>query len=139
VHSDSIHALGWAKEVGAEMFDPVDGSSVSFPVETLPKYPANIVLEVGQLIEARHPLDPYSISTAVIDTVLNHGYFMVSYRTTAEERRRPTRYCFHLTSPYIFPVGFCQRNGISRRKSKTKGTESEAPLHLLPPVSPLLL
>lgn len=134
VHSDSIHPTGWAKEVGHEIFDPIEIIE-PFPVDKLPKYPSNIVLRVGQLLEARHPLEPYVICTSTVYSILKHGYFMASFRSSSNEMRRPTLHCFHITSPYIFPVGFCKRNRIKIRESLNKDKGSPAPLHLLPPVN----
>jgi len=64
------------------------------------------------MLEARHPIRPYQICAASVHRVLKYGYFVAEFRTTSKELDHLTIFTFHVTSPFVFPCGFCHENDI---------------------------
>nr|CAD7401652.1 unnamed protein product [Timema cristinae] len=132
-HEDSpvIHPVGWAQRVGHEMCAPPEYLMRVEHGEVLPEdapddlflHPPEVDLQPGDLqegmkLEAVDPLNPSSICVATIVKVLLDGYFMVSM-DPYEVQEGPNNegpngnFCYHISSPYIFPAGFCRTNSIS--------------------------
>ena len=71
-------------------------------------------------LEAVDPLNLGSISAATIDEVLRDGYLMIDFEGSTVSNpagaKSPTKctylFCYHASSPYIFPAGFCEKNGL---------------------------
>jgi len=71
-------------------------------------------------LEAVDPLNLGTICVASIDEVLRDGYLMIDFDGSVVNNpvgsKSPTKctylFCYHASSPYIFPAGFCERNGI---------------------------
>lgn len=76
--------------------------------------------QVGMKLEAVDPLNLGTICVATIDEVLRDGYLMIDFdgsnvNNTAGQKspRQNYLFCYHASSPYIFPVGFCDKNGLT--------------------------
>lgn len=86
--------------------------------------------QAGMKLEAVDPLNLGSISVATIDEVLHDGYLMVDFEgsivSSSAGTKSPTKrtylFCYHASSPCIFPVGFCEKNGL--KLSVPKGIDS---------------
>jgi len=71
-------------------------------------------------LEAVDPLNLGSISVATIDEVLRDGYLMIDFESSIVSNplgaKSPTKrtylFCYHASSPLIFPAGFCEKNGL---------------------------
>ena len=76
--------------------------------------------QAGMKLEAVDPLNLGTICVASIDEVLRDGYLMIDFDGSVVNNpvgsKSPTKctylFCYHASSPYIFPAGFCERNGI---------------------------
>jgi hypothetical protein len=113
VNSELIHPIGWSQTVEHEIYGvPKSAKFTPLPKDYFPKYPDDLKVERGQVLEVRHPGQPSSICVAVIHRVLKHGYFVVEIKVLPEEVKNPTRFTYHLSSPYIYYCGFCQKHGI---------------------------
>lgn len=73
-----------------------------------------ITITEGMKLEAVDPLHPAIISVASVKKVLNHGYVTVTIdgHHVSAEKRRQASFCYHVTSPLIFPCGYCEKRGI---------------------------
>lgn len=133
-HQDSplIHPVGWARIVGHELkstqeyattslektmeknFDENDAKWYMF---TVPKYtrPSNTTLEQefreGMKLEAIDPLNLSTICPATVTKVLRNNYLMVGIDGVMADDGSDW-FCYHASSPSIFPVGFSQLNNI---------------------------
>jgi len=76
--------------------------------------------QAGMKLEAVDPLNLGSICVATIDQVLCDGYLMIDFdgsvvnnsMASKSPAKRAYLFCYHATSPYIFPAGFCEKNGL---------------------------
>jgi len=76
--------------------------------------------QAGMKLEAVDPLNLGSISVATVDEVLCDGYLMIDFEGSIVSNpvgaKSPTKctylFCYHASSPYIFPAGFCAKNGL---------------------------
>ena len=66
----------------------------------------------GMKLEAIDPLNLSSICVATVMDVLNYGYIMIRIDSYESDATGADWFCYHISSPCIFPVGFCDRNGI---------------------------
>ncbi|KRT84601.1 Sterile alpha motif containing protein, partial [Oryctes borbonicus] len=129
-HEDSplLHPVGWAKKVGHHLvaplnylervhegiFDEEDATDELFnPFQvgsqentSLPGFCA------GMKLEAIDPLNLSSICVATVMDVLHYGYIMIRIDTYESDVTGADWFCYHVSSPCIFPVGFCERNNI---------------------------
>jgi len=72
-------------------------------------------------LEAVDPLNLGTICVATIDEVLGDGYLMIDFDGSVVNNPvgadSPAKcsylFCYHATSPYIFPAGFCKKNGLT--------------------------
>lgn len=127
-HEDSplLHPVGWARKVNHHLVAPVsylercsqarydttdatDELFNSFQVGT-PGHGTGFC--IGMKLEAIDPLNLSSICVATIMDVLNYGYIMIRIDTYDSDVTGADWFCYHVKSPCIFPVGFCQRNNI---------------------------
>ena len=124
-HEESplIHSVGWAKRVGhqivadneyyqrctSEEFLDTDCTPDMFPNYRQP--PANFA--VGMKIEAVDPLNLASICVATVMKVLRFGYIMVRIDGYETDETGSDWFCYHASSPLIFPPGFCERKSIA--------------------------
>lgn len=116
-HEESrlIHPKGWAKTIGHEIVAP----KYYTPNSLLPTpYDAEFEemdLQVGMKLEAIDPLNLSAICAATIKKVLRRGYVMVRVDCYEEDSTNNGSdwFCYHISSPYVFPCGFCEENGIT--------------------------
>lgn len=74
----------------------------------------------GMKLEAVDPLNLGTICVATIDEVLRDGYLMIDFDGSVANNPLPAKsptkhaylFCYHASSPYIFPAGFCEKNGL---------------------------
>ncbi|GJQ65632.1 Sfmbt [Trypoxylus dichotomus] len=141
-HEDSplLHPVGWAKKVGHHLvaplnylervhegiFDEEDATDELFnPFQvgsqentSLPGFCA------GMKLEAIDPLNLSSICVATVMDVLHYGYIMIRIDTYESDVTGADWFCYHVSSPCIFPVGFCERNNIPL--TPPKGYDSQS-------------
>jgi hypothetical protein len=65
----------------------------------------------GMKLEAIDPLNLSTICVATVMKVLRSNYLMIGIDGMMSEDGSDW-FCYHATSPCIFPVGFCKKNGI---------------------------
>ncbi|XP_039283703.1 polycomb protein Sfmbt isoform X2 [Nilaparvata lugens] len=135
-HEDSplIHPVGWAKRVGHTLDAPReyrehcakglrdkdDATEDLFP--PLPfshLLPKQAPFREGMKLEAIDPLNLSAICVATVKKILNEGYLMIRIDSYDDESSNTADwFCYHMTSPCIFPVGFCQTKGLPLRPPK---------------------
>ena len=59
-------------------------------------------------LEALDPLNLGSIGVATVRQILGNHFMMVQLETSPDS----DPFCYHASSPYIFPAGFCRTVGI---------------------------
>jgi len=77
--------------------------------------------QAGMKLEAVDPLNLGEICVATVDEVLRDGYLMIDFDgsvvNNSATAKSPTKhiylFCYHASSPYILPAGFCEKNGVS--------------------------
>ncbi|KAF0312320.1 Polycomb protein Sfmbt [Amphibalanus amphitrite] len=122
-HSPLVHPVGWAISVGHRLSAPADylercQTGQFQPTDVTenwqPPLPAaQEGFAVGMRLEALDPLNVSSIGVATVQRVLGGGYLMVRLETMPVEPSEPGRdwFCYHASSPYIFPARFCETVG----------------------------
>ena len=126
--SPLIHPVGWAQLVGHELrstteyarmslqkamerkFDVDDADFTMFPpvrVQTTVSYD----FHEGMKLEAIDPLNLSTICVATVMKVLRNNYLMIGIDGMMAPDGSDW-FCYHATSPCIFPVGFCKINNI---------------------------
>ncbi|XP_022900164.1 polycomb protein Sfmbt isoform X2 [Onthophagus taurus] len=129
-HEDSplLHPVGWAKKVGHHLvaplnylekvhegiFDEEDATDELFtPFQVGFKENTGYSgFSIGMKLEAIDPLNLSSICVATVMDVLNYGYIMIRIDTYDSDATGADWFCYHVSSPCIFPVGFCEKNNI---------------------------
>ncbi|XP_019866185.1 polycomb protein Sfmbt isoform X2 [Aethina tumida] len=129
-HEDSplLHPVGWAKKVGHHIVAPVeymerinqglydeyDATEELFtPFQVGSRdHVAAAGFCIGMKLEAIDPLNLSSICVATVMDVLRFGYIMIRIDTYDSDATGADWFCYHVKSPCIFPVGFCERSGI---------------------------
>ncbi|CAH1187686.1 unnamed protein product [Phyllotreta striolata] len=128
-HEDSplLHPVGWARKVNHHLVAPVnylerlnqgiydddDATEESFnpyQVGFVDNVPSGF--EVGMKLEAIDPLNLSSICVATVMDVLDFGYIMIRIDTYDADVTGADWFCYHVKSPCIFPVGFCDKFDI---------------------------
>lgn len=139
-HEDSplIHPVGWAKRVGQDLQAPEDyvrrvaaGKHLECDAKEelfcVPKNhlanKCNFNFSEGMKIEAIDPLNLSSICAATVKRVLKDNYIMVSIDNYEDDSGKDW-FCYHSSSPCIFPVGFCSQNDV--RLTPPKGYDLES-------------
>ena len=107
-----------------ENYRPSDATPEMFPEYRLP--PAQF--KQGMKVEAVDPLNLATIcvatvmkvmvlfielSEAVCGQVLRYGYIMIRMDGYESDPSGGDWFCYHSSSPFLFPPGFCQRNNIN--------------------------
>nr|CAH7745505.1 unnamed protein product [Callosobruchus chinensis] len=128
-HEDSplLHPVGWAKKVNHHIvappnylervsqgiFDEDDATDELFtPYQAgTPEY-HNSGFCMGMKLEAVDPLNLSSICMATVMDVLNYGYIMIRIDTYDVDVTGADWFCYHVKSPCIFAMGFCERHNI---------------------------
>ena len=129
--SPLIHPIGWAQVIGHELkatreyarkslektidkkFDENDADWDLFPIArafpVISNYEQNF--KEGMKLEAIDPLNLSTICVATVTKVLRNNYLMVGIDGMMAVDGSDW-FCYHVTSPNIFPVGFCMLNDI---------------------------
>uniref|UniRef100_A0AAQ5XDH2 FCS-type domain-containing protein n=1 Tax=Amphiprion ocellaris TaxID=80972 RepID=A0AAQ5XDH2_AMPOC len=98
MYSPLIHNIGWSRSIGHRFKrSDVDQSGDWF--------------RDGMKLEAIDPLNLSAICVATVRKVLADGYLMIGI-DGSEAVDGSDWFCYHGTSPSIFPVGFCEINSI---------------------------
>lgn len=119
MHSPLIHHIGWSRSIGhrfkrSDITKKQDGH-----FDTPPHLFAKVKevdqsgewFKEGMKLEAIDPLNLSTICVATIRKVLADGYLMIGI-DGSEAADGSDWFCYHATSPSIFPVGFCEINMI---------------------------
>ena len=138
-HEESplIHPVGWARRVGhqivasQEYFDrcsmdnlrETDCTPDMFPEPQWPLPGAGnapgggpATFHVGSKIEAVDPLNLATICVATVMKVLRFGYIMIRIDGYENDATGSDWFCYHSSSPLIFPPGFAERNNIELKR-----------------------
>ncbi|XP_062362316.1 MBT domain-containing protein 1 isoform X3 [Cinclus cinclus] len=119
MYSPLIHHIGWSRSIG-HRFKRSDISKKQDGHFDAPPHLFMKVKEVdaagewfkeGMKLEAIDPLNLSAICVATIRKVLADGYLMIGI-DGSEAADGSDWFCYHATSPSIFPVGFCEINMI---------------------------
>jgi len=123
-HEESplIHPVGWARRVGhqiAATSDYHDRCLMENLLDTdttpdmFPEYPQpSGVFTAGMKLEAVDPLNLATVCVATVMKVLRFGYIMIRIDGYETDPTGGDWFCYHTSSPFIFPPGFCDRNNI---------------------------
>ncbi|XP_040496783.1 MBT domain-containing protein 1 isoform X3 [Ursus maritimus] len=119
MHSPLIHPIGWSRSIGhrfkrSDITKKQDGH-----FDTPPHLFAKVKevdqsgewFKEGMKLEAIDPLNLSTICVATIRKVLADGFLMIGI-DGSEAADGSDWFCYHATSPSIFPVGFCEINMI---------------------------
>ena len=68
--------------------------------------------ELAAKLEAVDPLNLATICVATVMKVLRYGYIMIRMDGYQTDPTGGDWFCYHGSSPFIFPPGFCERNNI---------------------------
>ncbi|XP_071519932.1 uncharacterized protein [Panulirus ornatus] len=129
-HEDApiIHPVGWSREVGHEIvasqsyhekcirgtYDPNDAPPELFMMASIPPYFRNskMAFHEGMKLEAIDPLNLSAICVATVMKVLHNNYLMIRIDSYESDDTCSDWFCYHATSPCVFPAGFCEMNSI---------------------------
>ncbi|XP_078126057.1 MBT domain-containing protein 1-like isoform X2 [Sander vitreus] len=119
MYSPLIHSIGWSRSIGHRF----KRSDVSKKLSVQTDAPGQLFAKVkevdqsgswfedGMKLEAIDPLNLSAICTATVRKVLADGYLMIGI-DGSEAADGSDWFCYHSTSPSIFPAGFCEINDI---------------------------
>ncbi|AWP19502.1 putative MBT domain-containing protein 1-like [Scophthalmus maximus] len=119
MYSPLIHSIGWSRSIG-HRFKRSDASmKLDAPVDAPGKLFAKVKevdqsglwFEDGMKLEAIDPLNLSAICVATVRKVLADGYLMIGI-DGSEAADGSDWFCYHATSPSVFPAGFCEINDI---------------------------
>ncbi|XP_069511019.1 MBT domain-containing protein 1 isoform X3 [Ambystoma mexicanum] len=117
--SPLIHHIGWSRSIGHRF----KRSDLTKKQDGLMDAPPHLFIKVkdveqngewfkeGMKLEAIDPLNLSAICVATIRKVLADGYLMIGI-DGSEAADGSDWFCYHATSPSVFPVGFCEINLI---------------------------
>ncbi|KAH0540024.1 polycomb protein Sfmbt-like isoform X1 [Cotesia glomerata] len=127
-HEDSplIHPVGWAKKVGQtldaypEYLERVaknrlssdDATENLFHVPKIHHIHLGSTFCEGMKIEAIDPLNLSAICAATVMQVLKENYIMIRIDSYDEDTSGADWFCYNVSSPCIFPIGFCAQHGL---------------------------
>ncbi|XP_059152588.1 MBT domain-containing protein 1-like isoform X2 [Physella acuta] len=135
--SPLIHPVGWSHMVGHKLHASPEYLSSCMSKVTMQKYGCNdatpdmfprckdpahgLAFQVGMKLEAIDPLNLSAICVATVMKVLRNNYLMIGIDGSMAENGSDW-FCYHATSPCIFPVGFCEINNLELTPPRgTKG------------------
>ncbi|XP_052228167.1 MBT domain-containing protein 1-like isoform X1 [Dreissena polymorpha] len=138
MRSALLHPVGWSLQVGHKLHAPQEYRSQCLSKTTMQKYdvmdatpdmfpqmknpPEGYKFQVGMKLEAIDPLNLSAICVASVMKVLKNNYLMIGIDGSIAQNGSDW-FCYHATSPCIFPVGFCEVNGlILTPPRETKGS-----------------
>ncbi|CAN8032500.1 unnamed protein product [Ixodes persulcatus] len=125
--SPLIHPIGWAQVIGHDLraspeyakmslekallrkCSPDEASWDMFPPVHTPS--CELKFREGMKLEAIDPLNLSTICVATVTKVLRNNYLMIGIDGMMAANGSDW-FCYHASSPCIFPVGFCELNGI---------------------------
>ncbi|XP_063337799.1 MBT domain-containing protein 1 isoform X3 [Pelmatolapia mariae] len=119
MYSPLIHNIGWSRSIGhrfkrSDITRKLDGQ-VDAPPQLFQKTKevdqSGDWFKDGMKLEAIDPLNLSAICVATVRKVLADGYLMIGV-DGSEAVDGSDWFCYHGTSPSIFPVGFCEINNI---------------------------
>ncbi|KAL0266393.1 UNVERIFIED_CONTAM: hypothetical protein PYX00_008947 [Menopon gallinae] len=133
-HEDSplLHPVGWASRVGHLIDAPedyiercesgvIEKDDATDELFTAPQQ-ANVAssrgsnvmgkFQEGMKLEAIDPLNLSSICVATVMKVLRDGYLMIRIDSYPPDVTGSDWFCYHSSSPHIFPPGFCHKNSV---------------------------
>ncbi|KAL8597044.1 hypothetical protein ACOMHN_055637 [Nucella lapillus] len=139
MRSPLIHHVGWSLSMGHNLEASKEYRSSCLSKVTTHKFttldvspdmmpktketPNNMLFTVGMKLEAIDPLNLSAICVATVMKVLRHNYLMIGIDGSPMVEAGSDWFCYHATSPCIFPVGFCEINNIELTPPKGhKGT-----------------
>ncbi|KAF2364820.1 Mbt repeat [Trinorchestia longiramus] len=143
-HEDApiIHPIGWSRDVGHEIvasqsyhdkcitgnYETTDASPHLFVQPLVPAYvrhggSSSNGFVKGMKLEAIDPLNLATICVATVMKVLRDHYLMIRIDSYESDDTGSDWFCYHATSPCIFPAGFCQINKI--KLTPPKGYEGD--------------
>uniref|UniRef100_G3PR84 Mbt domain containing 1 n=1 Tax=Gasterosteus aculeatus aculeatus TaxID=481459 RepID=G3PR84_GASAC len=113
MYSPLIHNIGWSRSIG-HRFKRSGGfgriqQSCKGPVKDVDQN--GDWFKDGMKLEAIDPLNLSAICVATVRKVLADGYLMIGI-DGSEAVDGSDWFCYHGTSPSIYPVGFCEINEI---------------------------
>ncbi|KAM4674176.1 MBT domain-containing protein 1 isoform 3-T3 [Amazona ochrocephala] len=119
MYSPLIHHIGWSRSIGhrfkrSDITKKQDGHFDAPPhlfMKVKEVDAAGEFFKEGMKLEAIDPLNLSAICVATIRKVLADGYLMIGI-DGSEAADGSDWFCYHATSPSIFPVGFCEINMI---------------------------
>uniref|UniRef100_A0A3Q4HUH1 MBT domain-containing protein 1-like n=1 Tax=Neolamprologus brichardi TaxID=32507 RepID=A0A3Q4HUH1_NEOBR len=119
MYSPLIHSIGWSRSIGhrfkrSDVSKKLDGQ-MDAPGQLFAKVKevdqSGHWFEDGMKLEAIDPLNLSAICVATVRKVLADGYLMIGI-DGSEAADGSDWFCYHSTSPSIFPAGFCEINNI---------------------------
>uniref|UniRef100_A0A3Q0RRK7 Mbt domain containing 1 n=1 Tax=Amphilophus citrinellus TaxID=61819 RepID=A0A3Q0RRK7_AMPCI len=119
MYSPLIHNIGWSRSIGhrfkrSDITKKLDGQ-VDAPAQLFQKVKdvdqSGDWFKDGMKLEAIDPLNLSAICVATVRKVLADGYLMIGI-DGSEAVDGSDWFCYHGTSPSIFPAGFCEINNI---------------------------
>uniref|UniRef100_A0A3P9B6L6 Mbt domain containing 1 n=1 Tax=Maylandia zebra TaxID=106582 RepID=A0A3P9B6L6_9CICH len=119
MYSPLIHSIGWSRSIGhrfkrSDVSKKLDGQ-MDAPGQLFAKVKevdqSGRWFEDGMKLEAIDPLNLSAICVATVRKVLADGYLMIGI-DGSEAADGSDWFCYHSTSPSIFPAGFCEINNI---------------------------
>uniref|UniRef100_A0A673W3A8 Mbt domain containing 1 n=1 Tax=Salmo trutta TaxID=8032 RepID=A0A673W3A8_SALTR len=119
MYSPLIHSIGWSRGIGhrfkrSDVSKKLDGQ-VDAPGQLFAKVKdvdqSGEWFKDGMKLEAIDPLNLSAICVATVRKVLADGYLMIGI-DGSEAADGSDWFCYHSTSPSIFPAGFCEINTI---------------------------
>lgn len=108
-----VAPINYLERVNDGIFDEDDATEELFnPIQVGSYDNANAGFTIGMKLEAIDPLNLSSICVATVMSVLRCGYIMIRIDTYEVDATGADWFCYHVNSPCIFPIGFCERNNI---------------------------
>ncbi|XP_029944822.1 MBT domain-containing protein 1-like [Salarias fasciatus] len=120
MYSPLIHSVGWSRSIGhrfkrSDVSKKMDGGHMDAPGQLFAQVKevdqSGRWFEDGMKLEAIDPLNLSAICVATVRKVLADGYLMIGI-DGSEAADGSDWFCYHSTSPSIFPAGFCEINNI---------------------------
>ncbi|XP_052794901.1 MBT domain-containing protein 1-like isoform X2 [Mya arenaria] len=127
MRSALLHPVGWSQQSGHKLHSSQEYRSQCLGKITMQKYdikdatpdmfmtmkspPEGYKFQVGMKLEAIDPLNLSAICVATVMKVLKNNCLMIGIDGSIAQNGSDW-FCYHATSPCIFPVGFCEVNGL---------------------------
>uniref|UniRef100_A0A3Q2FX96 FCS-type domain-containing protein n=1 Tax=Cyprinodon variegatus TaxID=28743 RepID=A0A3Q2FX96_CYPVA len=110
MYSPLIHSIGWSRSIG-HRFKRSAQKDVLCLLQVKEVDQTGLWFQDGMKLEAIDPLNLSAICVATVRKVLADGYLMIGI-DGSEAADGSDWFCYHSTSPSIFPAGFCEINKI---------------------------